>query len=211
MDSQRQFPENEYEIPMSPLADLLVDSANLPQNQSSSGLNIERIAADTTWRCEQRLNVLTAKMRTARDARSILTIAGGTIGLSSGVFSAVLSSEDDTADLKTALAVVAAAGGLVTLISQVVSDPAEDLKLYSASLEEYRSAVQMTRSLNTVQGSAWQDRFNQILQHLEKCAEITEPGSKYVNPAAMAVPSAAPPVNPPVDPPANPPVNNGTQ
>jgi hypothetical protein len=121
-----------------------VAAANVPPGDKSAAEGASdlrsSIAADMK-RCEERLNQSVNKMNLQRTSKGALTILGGALSVGAGIAAAVLTKSKLVQDTSTATALVAAGGGLVTIVTQLIGDPAGELQNYQQNLQHYNRAV----------------------------------------------------------------------
>ncbi len=66
---------------------------------------------------------------------------GATLSTCAGIASAILSSSRLAIEPQTATAVVAAGGGIITIVTQAIGEPAGELQTYQRNLDHYNRAV----------------------------------------------------------------------
>jgi hypothetical protein len=154
----------------------------------------KELLLDEAWRCENRLSALVSKMSTERTTRGILTIGGGIVSAGGGITSVVLKDDD----AKTATAVVAAAGGLIALGSQLIGEPAKEIQLYEKALAHYEKAraasadaFEASRPCSKVSNGC----FMLIRAALAQCSDENAT-STVVAESALSNPPAGPPPPP---------------
>jgi hypothetical protein len=108
-------------------------------------------------RCEKRLNESVTKMNFQRTAKGVLTITGATLSTSAGFAAAILARSPIISDSQTATAIIAAGGGLVTIVTQLIGDPAGELQNYQRNLEHYNRAIAMAERIRLSNESQFYD------------------------------------------------------
>ncbi len=138
-----------------------------------------RWAADTAWRCENRLNSLTAKMRTVARTKSGITITSGTITVIGALTTTILASAaaastgaDKGLDVGTVVAAsVTATSGIATLIGSQLEQTDTLQSLYSSSLEHYNTAYELLLRLDTQPDANHTLVYDAALIELNRCAK----------------------------------------
>lgn len=154
----------------------------------------KELILDEAWRCENRLSALVSKMSTERTMRGMLTLGGGIVSAGGGITSVVLKDDD----AKTATAIVAAAGGLIALGSQLVGEPAKEIQLYEKALAHYEKA--RSASADAFEGSRPCSKvsngcFMLIRAALAQCSDENATSTVVAEPSSSqpaAPPTAAP-------------------
>lgn len=141
----------------------------------TSDAYVRRRVLDAAFRCETRLENLALKIRHERDARSVLTFTGGTMAATSATLSAAVSGESD--ELRVTTAILAGVGALTVLGSQIVGDPAAEMKLYTAVQREYERAQDYVRALWDAKEENADTFFFGAEAQLNRCASVVDTGS----------------------------------
>lgn len=122
----------------------------VPSGDSRNGegaIELRNSVAADIMRCEKRLNESVNKMNLQRTAKTGLTIVGASLSTCAGIAAAILTRSPLVSDSQTATAIVAAGGGLVTIVTQAIGDPAGELQNYQRNLEHYNRAIAMAERI----------------------------------------------------------------
>lgn len=203
-------PATEYEH-LSPMAEHLINS--LDANDKG-----KRWAADTAWRCENRLNNLSAKMRSVRNTKSGITITSGVVTVLGALTTTILASaaaanEGANKDLDVGAVVAAsvtATSSVAALIGSQIEDPATLKSLYDNSLSHHNKAYKLLLQLNEKHGDEWSGVYYSALLELNECAkeELSAKTTDTPEPPKPTIPPPDKPTAPPPHSPAPPTVPN---
>lgn len=119
-------------------------AATIDQNDGQGAeraLDLRNVISADVVRCEQRLSTSAQTMKLQRTLKSALTIAGASLSTGAGAASAILTNTQIVKEPQTVTAILAAAGGLVAILTQTIGDPSGELQNYQRSLEHYNQAV----------------------------------------------------------------------